>query len=417
MKQERILSVKGGCPSPGREVLSSLPTADVLSHTVREEGSRLTASLAAMVGDMELAEDLVQDAIVIALERWPVEGIPRSPSAWLFTAAKRRAIDRMRRDTRYREKLQLIAGAPQPAGDQRLKLIFTCCHPSLSREAQVALTLRTVCGMTTSEIARAFLTTEATIAQRLVRAKRKIATAAVPYRVPAAGELNDRLNEVLAVIYVMLTEGYLTSRSEESHRPDLLVEAEWLCRTLSRLMPTEPEVMGLYALVQLHLARTRARFDDRGRIILLRDQDRSLWDHNTIETAATTIVRASQMLRPGPYQIQAAILACHAEAPSWETTDWLQILLLYNALLRISPTPIWALNRAVAISHVRGPAAALAEVDGLAADLLQYRLYHATRAQLLRELGRNAEARQADAVALQLTENPAERALLEERLR
>src|SRR5947209_5271543 len=394
-----------------------LPDArDTLAAVVREEGSRLTALLVRVVGDFATAEDIVQDAVVVALERWPREGIPREPGAWLLTVARRRAIDRLRRDARYREKLTLLREPERDSVDDRLQLIFTCCHPSLSRDTQIALTLRTICGLNTAEIAAAFLTSETTVAQRLVRARRKIAQAGIPYRVPPAEELNDRLTEVLAVLYLMFNEGYLTSAGESAERRDLTDEAEWLAGLLSRLMPTEPEVLGLLALIQLHRARAEARFDPQGRLVLLRDQDRSRWDRAAIKSAAALVLRASQVVRPGPYQIQAAIVACHAEAPSWEETDWLQILLLYNALLRFGPAPVARLNRAVAVFHVFGPAAALAEIESLDAALNTYHLYHATRAEFLRALDRTVEARLADTTALALTANPAERALLEQRL-
>jgi RNA polymerase sigma-70 factor (ECF subfamily) len=391
-------------------------THETLAAVVREESSRLTALLVRVVGDFATAEDIVQDAVVVALERWPREGIPREPGAWLLTVARRRAIDRLRRDARYRDKLALLQQPDPHPSDDRLQLIFTCCHPALSSEARIALTLRTICGLTTAEIAAAFLTSEATVAQRLVRARRKIAQAGIPYRVPPADELNGRLDEVLAVLYLMFNEGYLTTAGEQPERPDLTEEAEWLAALLSRLMPTEPEVLGLLALIRLHRARAAARFDGHGRMVLLRDQDRSRWDQAAIEAASDLVVRATEMRRPGPYQIQAAIVACHAEAPSWEATDWLQILLLYNALLRHSPSPVAQLNRAVALSFVSGPDSALAEIDALDDALGSYHLYHATRAEFLRALGRTDEARRADAAALALTANPAERALLEQRL-
>jgi predicted RNA polymerase sigma factor len=352
----------------------------------------------------------------VALERWPVEGIPKQPAAWLLTVARRRALDQLRRDTRYREKLTQLDWPQAQEPDDRLRLIFTCCHPALSREAQVALTLRTICGLSTAEIANAFLTPEPTIAQRLVRARKKIADAGIPYRVPDADELNDRLGEVLHVLYLLFNEGYLTSSGEWPERRDLTDDAEWLANLLSRLMPTEPEVFGLLALIRLHRARAHARFDKHGRLVLLRDQDRSHWDHAAIAAAAELVVRASQMRRPGPYQIQAAIVACHAEATSWEETDWLQILLLYDALLLHTSTPVARLNRAIALRYVSGPAAALNEVESLSDALGRYHLYHATRAELLRETGRMTEARHADEAALHLTANPAERALLEQRL-
>jgi RNA polymerase sigma-70 factor (ECF subfamily) len=329
--------------------------------------------------------------------------------------ARRRAIDKLRRDARYRERLAQL-DEPEQQPDDRLRLIFTCCHPALSRDSQVALTLRTICGLTVGEIAAAFLSSEATIAQRLVRARRKIREAGIPYRIPDPDELNERLDEVLAVLYLMFNEGYLTSAGEQPERHDLAEDAEWLAALLSRLMPTEPEALGLLALIRLHRARARARFDAEGRLVLLRDQDRSHWDRTAIGEAADLVVKASRFRRPGPYQLQAAIVACHAEAPSWEQTDWLQILLLYDTLLRYDPSPVIRLNRAIALRYVSGPAPALAAVDALGEALGRYHLYHATRAELLRELGRMTEARYADAAALQLTANPAERALLEQRL-
>lgn len=387
-----------------------------LSEVFREEAGRLTALLVRSLGDFDLAEDLVQDALVVAMERWPREGVPDQPGAWLLTVARRRAIDKLRRDATYRTRL-LQLDWPQPSEpDDRLQLIFTCCHPALSRETQIALTLHTICGLSTGEIASAFLIPEPTVAQRLVRARRKIRQAGIPYRVPPAEELNQRLGEVVTVLYLMFNEGYLTSAGEQPQRRDLAEDAEWLAALLSRLMPTEPEVMGLLALIRLHRARAASRFDAQGRLVLLRNQDRSQWDRRAIAAAADLVVRASQLRRPGPYQIQAAIVACHAEAPCWEETDWLQILLLYDTLLQFDPSPVIRLNRAIALRYVSGPEAALEAVDALAEVLGRYHLYHATRAELLRDLHRMNEARHADAAALQLTANPAERALLEQRL-
>jgi RNA polymerase sigma-70 factor (ECF subfamily) len=330
--------------------------------------------------------------------------------------ARHRAIDRLRRDARYQEKLAALELPAATEVDDRLRLIFTCCHPAMSREAQVALTLRTVCGFSLGEIAHAFLTSEATIAQRLVRARRKIARAGIPYRVPREDELEERLNEVLAVLYLVFNEGYLTSGGDTPERRDLTADAEWLASLLDRLLPNEPEVMGLLALIRLHRARAEARFDQAGQLVLLRDQDRSCWDHHAIAAACELVLRAGRMRRPGPYQIQAAIVACHAEAPSWSATDWPQILALYDALLVLAASPVASLNRAIAVRFVRGPEQALREVDGLAPALARYRLFHATRADLLRELGRPSEARLADEQALALTANSAERALLEQRL-
>lgn len=392
-----------------------------LTWVVRNEAGRLTAALVRLLGDFALAEDLVQDAVVAALEHWPAEGVPADPAAWLLATARRRAIDHWRRQRRYEEKLALLVrDAPPPEladeVDDRLRLIFTCCHPALGREAQLALTLRAVIGLTTSEIGRAFLATESAIAQRIVRAKRKIVEAGIPYRVPERDRLEERLNEVLAVIYLMFNEGYLATAGSSPDRRDLADDAEWLAGLIARLVSDQPEAMGLLALIRLHRARRASRFDAAGRLVLLQDQDRSRWDHGAIRAAARMVVDAAQLGRPGPYQLQAAIAACHAEAPSWENTDWRQILLLYDALARMTPTPVVRLNRAIALSHVAGPADALQEVDGLEPALRQYHLFHATRAELLRQLGRGKEARAADSRALQLTHNPAERRLLQERL-
>jgi len=377
------------------------------------------AALVRRLGDFDLAEELVQEAVLAALVAWPVSGIPANPGAWLLTAARRRGVDRLRRAARYRDKLALLGSSLEaevrPESDDRLRLIFTCCHPSLSREAQLALTLRAVIGLSTGEVARAFLLSEAAMAQRIVRAKRKIVEAAIPYRVPSGPELGERLDGVLGVLYLMFNEGYLSSASVPERR-DLARDAEWLASLLVGLLPEEPEALGLLALIRLHLARAAARFDSSGRLVLLRDQDRSLWDHPAIAAAAALVVKAGRMRRPGPYQVQAAIAAVHAESPSWEETDWRQIVALYGLLLAHSDTPVVRLNRAIALAQVAGPAAALKEVDALGSELSGYHLFHATRAELLRGLGRPADARAADARALELTSNPAERALLESRL-
>jgi RNA polymerase sigma factor (sigma-70 family) len=405
---------RGRDPSGGG-ALSESTTRDALAAVFREEAGRLTGSVMRVLGDLGAAEEVVQDALLAAWEQWPTDGIPARPGAWLWTVARRRAVDVLRRDIVYREKLaQVTWPAEQPADEaDRLRLIFTCCHPALSPEARVALTLRTVCGLTTAEIANAFLASEAAIVQRLTRARRKIADAGIPYRVPADDELADRLDAVLSVIYLTFNEGYLTSAGDTPQRRDLTDDARWLAELLGTLMPTEPEVLGLLALIRLHRARAAARFDQRGRLVLLRDQDRTRWDHQEIAAAAALVVRAARLRRPGPYQLQAAIVACHAEAPSWEGTDWRQIVLLYDALLAHLPSPVIRLHRAVAVRQVAGTAAAL---DALAGALDRYHLYHATRAELLRDLGRPAEARRADEQALHLTANPAERLLLEQRL-
>jgi RNA polymerase sigma-70 factor (ECF subfamily) len=380
----------------------------------------LTAALVRFLDDFDLGEELVQESVIEALEHWPTEGIPDNPGAWLMTTARRKALDRLRRAKKYQEKLSLLVGSSMSEvrgdGDDRLRLIFTCCHPALGREAQVALTLRAVIGLTTPEIARAFLTSEATMAQRIVRAKRKIVQAGIPYRVPHGQELSERLDEVLAVLYLAFNEGYLSTSGATPVRRDLADDALWLARLLMRLLPDEPEVIGLLALMQLHLARASTRFDGEGRLTLLKDQDRRQWDRAAIKEAAGMVERASWMRRTGPYQLQAAIAACHAEAPSWVETDWQQIFILYASLQTFWPTPVVRLNRAIALRHLAGPQPALDEVEELAGELKDYHLYHATRAELLRELGRTQEARAETTIALKHATNPAERELLEERL-
>jgi RNA polymerase sigma-70 factor (ECF subfamily) len=395
-------------------------TADPVAGALRDALGPATAALVRAVGDLDVADDMIQDAAIAALERWPADGIPERPELWLVTVARNRAIDRWRRDVRLQEKLAGLERAALQAaddpGDDWLSLVFCCCHPALAREAQVALTLRAVCGLTVAQIAAAFLAGEATIAQRIVRAKRKIVRAGVAFRVPSPEHLPARLDEVLAVLYLMFNEGYLATDGAASERTDLAESAEWLTAELAALMPREPEVLGLLALIRLHRARRATRFDADGRLLPLRHQDRTRWDHDAIAAAADLVVRASRLLQPGPYQLQAAIVACHAEAPTWEQTDWLQILLLYDELLRRSPTPVARLNRAIALRYVAGPDAALAEIDALADTLEGYHLLHATHAALLRDLDRLDEARLADQRALTLTTNPAERALLEQRL-
>ncbi len=394
-------------------------TDEALARVLREETGRLVGGLVRFLGDFDLAEELVQEAVLSAIETWPASGIPANPAAWLTTTARRKAIDRIRRQTRYREKLVLLAGSPVPGpteADDRLRLIFTCCHPALPSEAQLALTLRAVCGLTTAEIARAFLATESAIAQRIVRAKRKIVETGIPYRVPSREELAGRLEEVLGVLYLLFNEGYLASGGPAPDRRDLTTDAEWLAGLLAHLLPEEPEALGLLALMRLHRARAGARFDAAGRLVLLRDQDRSDWDKDAISAAGRLIERAATLGRPGRYQIQAAIAALHSEASSWEATDWEQIVALYSLLLAHQPSPVVRLNRAIALRHLAGPAAALLEVELLAPVLGSYHLLHATRAELLRDLGRTDEARSADESALRLTQNPAERELLRQRL-
>jgi RNA polymerase sigma factor (sigma-70 family) len=392
------------------------PTHAELARAVRDHAGRLAAALVPLVGDFSAAEDLVADAIEAALTHWPTEGIPDRPDAWLYTVARRRGLDLLRRETRYREKLALVPWPAEPQPDDRLRLIFTCCHPALPRTAQVALTLRVVCGLTTAQIAKAFLVPEATVGQRITRAKRKISQAGIPYRIPAADDLAARLAEVLAVIYLLCNEGYLSSSGDQIQSRDLVEEAEFLAALLRQLMPTEPEVLGLLALIRLHQARAAARFDPDGGIVQLQHQDRTLWNHDAIAEAGRFIARAAALRRPGPYQLQAAIIACHAEAKRWEDTDWTQIAVLYDMLLHLAPSPVARLHRAIALRYVTGPTAALSEVDQLSADLHDYHLFHATRAELLRDLDRTPEAREADQRALDLTANPAEQTLLRQRL-
>jgi RNA polymerase sigma factor (sigma-70 family) len=389
---------------------------DELARVVRDHAGRLAASLVHLLGDFSAAEDLVQDAIEIAVARWPVEGIPDRPDAWLFTVARNRGLDVLRRQARYREKLTQLQWPTPAEPDDRLRLLFTCCHPALPRQAQIALTLRTICGLTTAQIAAAFLVPESTVAQRITRAKRKITDAGIPYRIPSDSELPERLNEVLTVVYLLYNEGYLSSTGDGAWSRRLAEDAEWLASSLAWTLPREPEVLGLLALIRLHQARVAARFDADGRIVLLPDQDRGRWDHSAIAEAGQLIARAAALRRPGPYQLQAAIVACHAEARRWEDTDWAQIVVLYDMLLAIAPSPVTRLHRAIALRYYTGPEAAMDELDDLAVPLDRYPLFHATRAELLRALGEPEEAREADRRALDLTANPAQRALLEERI-
>ena len=385
----------------------------------REEAGRLTASLVRLLGDFDLAEELVADAVVEAMVRWPIHGMPDRPGAWLLTTARHKAIDRIRRESRYREKLTLIAALPESTTrepDDRLRLIFTCCHPALDPDAQVALTLRAVAGLTTAEIARAFLVPEATLAKRLTRAKQKIVAAGIPYRAPEPEERRERLDQVLRVIYLVFNEAYLTTSGDNASRWELAHDAGWLATLLIRWLPDEPEPLGLLALIRLHLARWPARVDDEGGLVLLKDQNRLAWDRGQIDDAVSLIARAAAMGRPGPYQVEAAMQAVHCEASTWEDTDWPQLLQLYSLLASMDRTPVVLLNRAVVVAEVEGPGAALEQVEVLARPLARYHLYHATRADLLRRLGRDVEACVADREALRLTTNPAERAVLLDRI-
>jgi RNA polymerase sigma-70 factor (ECF subfamily) len=411
--------------------------AGELEQVYREEATRIRASLAARLGDVGLAEELVQDAFIEALEHWRAEGVPPNPGGWLATTARRKAIDRLRRERTGRQKLALLAaaesrqagpgggpggsydlesGAGQGEDDELLSLIFACCHPSLPRESQIALTLRAVCGLTTAEISAAFLASGPAMGQRLSRARKALRDTGSPVRIPEPDQLRDRLDEVLAVIYLVFNEGYLASAGRAPARRDLAARAVALNRLLHRLMPREPEVLGLLALLLWHESRTVTRFDGWGRLVRLQDQDRARWDRSLAAEAARLLSRAMAMHRPGPYQVQAAIAAVHGQAPSYEATDWGRIRLLYDRLELLTPSPVVRLNRAVATRFAIGPQAALAEVEPLADELDGYRLFHAVRAELLDELGRHEQARAANERALALAANPAERELLARRL-
>jgi len=397
--------------------------AGEIERVFREEYGRCVATLIRFLGDIDLAEEAVQDAFTVAVARWPDSGLPPNPGAWIVTTARHRAIDHLRReatrDDRHARAALLYDSEPViedvgPVTDDRLRLIFTCCHPALAQTAQVGLTLRLLGGLQTPEIARAFLVPEATMAQRLVRAKRKISTAGIPYRVPSEAELPDRLRPVLGVVYLIFNEGYAASGGATLVREDLCAEAIRLARLLVELMPDEPEVLGLLALLLLTEARRPARVAPDGSMVLLPNQDRSTWDRALIEEGHALVRRCLQRDAPGPYQIQAAINAVHTDSADAADTDWKQIVALYDQLLALTPTPVVALNRAVALAEVSGPDVALDIVDGL--DLDTYQPFHSTRADLLRRLGRDVEAAAAYREALALTTNPAEREFLEHRL-
>ena len=393
----------------------------------------MVATLIRVLGDFDLAEEVVQEAFVVALETWPARGIPTTPGAWIMTTARNRAVDHLRRARRLIEKTGQLArearaseaGAdatageddPMPIADDRLRLIFTCCHPALAPEARIALTLRTLGGLSTPEIARAFLVPEATLAQRLVRAKRKIRTAGIPYRVPPDHLLPERLDAVLRVLYLVFNEGYAATSGDVLIRRDLCAEAIRLARLLTGLMPDEPEALGLLALMLLHDARREARVGVDGALVLLEDQDRSLWDAARIEEGRMLVERSLRMRRIGPYQLQAAIAALHDEASATGATDWPQIAGLYRALAEIDPSPVVELNRAVAVAMVEGPEAGLRLVDRVADELDDYPYLHAARADLLRRLGRRNDAAAAYGRAAALVTNAAEADFLGRRLR
>ncbi|MEU5525961.1 DUF6596 domain-containing protein [Micromonospora chersina] len=388
----------------------------------------MLAATARVAGDLDVAEECVQDAYLAALAAWARDGVPDKPGAWLTATAKRKALDVLRREKVFRSKMPLLVEpaeaemTEEPAGDavpdDRLRLVFTCCHPALAREAQVALTLRLVCGVATGDIARAFLVTETTMAARVTRAKKKIAAARIPYRVPDAAELPERLDAVLTVIHLLFTTGHTAPTGSGLVRADLVDRAVHLTRMLLALMPDEPEVRGLLALLLLTDARRATRTDADGRLLVLEEQDRSRWDRAAIAEGNTLVLGAFRTGRVGRYALQAAIASLHAVAPSYAATDWPQVVRLYDELLKRWPSPVVALNRAVAVSMVDGPAAALAEVDALAADphLAGYHYLPAIRADLLRRLNRAREAADAYRAALTLVDNEAERAFLTARL-
>jgi RNA polymerase sigma-70 factor, ECF subfamily len=422
-----------GHPGGTAATAGAVPAAIADAH--RREWAFVLAATARVAGDLDLAEECVQDAYAAALAAWTRQGVPRNPAAWLTTTARRRAIDVLRRDQVLRAKLPLliepdppVAGSAPPASaggdedevipDDRLRLIFTCCHPALAREAQVALTLRLVCGLTTPEIAQAFLVSEPTMAARVTRAKKKISAARIPYRVPGEAELPDRLDAVLTVVHLLYTTGHTAPAGPGLVRPDLVERAIGLARMLHALMPDEREASGLLALILLTDARRATRADASGRMLLLAEQDRSRWDSAAIAEGAALVPAALRGGRPGRFVLQAAIAALHAEAPSYGETDWPQIAALYDVLLRAWSSPVVALNRAVAVAMAQGPAAGLAQIGELEADgrLAGYRYLPAVKADLLRRLGNNEEAARAYRDALALSDNDAEREFLAGRL-
>jgi RNA polymerase sigma-70 factor (ECF subfamily) len=403
----------------------------VVAEAHRRDWARVLSTVVRLTRDIDLAEDSVQEAFISALEVWQRNGVPDNPAAWLTTVARRKALDRLRRDQTLARKLPLLVvpdsdeggiEVPEQISDDRLRLVFTCCHPALALESQIPLTLRLVCGLATPEIARLLLIPEPTVAARITRAKKKIRSAGIPYQVPGEAELPERLPAVLAVVYLVFTEGHTASRGDELLQRRQLAQATELARVLAELMPDQPEVIGLLALIRLTDARRASRLDAAGRPVLLEDQDRSLWDRQAIAEGTGLVERALQTARrngerPGPYALQAAIAALHAEAPRYEDTDWAQILALYDALLAVYPSPVAALSRTVAYAKINGPEAGLAEVERLAADprLAGYHLLPAARADLLSQLGRNSEASAAYAAAAEMTANAVEQGFLRAR--
>jgi predicted RNA polymerase sigma factor len=385
-----------------------------------------------LFGDFDVAEEAVQSAVLEAVQAWRRDGVPDRPGAWLHVAARRNGLDLLRRDDRETRAYRRVAGGgpvgiggavavdatddSTPAGDDRLGLLFACCHPALAPEARLALTLRAVAGLTTAQISRAFLVSEPTLAQRIVRAKRKIVATGISLQVPPRAELPERLDDVLTVVALMYNEAYV-STTGTTHDRDLGDDAVWLADVIATSLPEQAEAWGLAALVTLQHARSRARFDADGSLVLLRDQDRGLWDRDAIAAAETMLGRAAALRRPGRWQLQAAIAACHASAPTWDETDWMQITTLYDLLIARDPSPVPRLNRAIAVAELGRPERSLHDLDEVSGALAGFHLYHAARAALLRSLGRDDEAYEEDRVALGLTANDAERRLLQTRLR